>query len=371
MSFRPTEALVDLTAIEHNIACYKNQLPESCEIMAVVKANGYGHGAAPVLSAAVKAGATWAGVALMEEAVQLRMAGFGLPILMLGGFYPDALEKMVGFQVTPTVYSFEVADKIQAYAKSLDQVITVHLKVDTGMGRLGFSWADFELFMSKFEDYSHLKIDGLMTHFASADHEDKTFTDQQIELFYDFKRLLKTKADPKYFHLCNSAGASDLEHVEGNMVRIGIGMYGQQPSKELVKPLELKEAISVTSSVIQVKTFEPGATLGYGQSYKVESPSTIATVAIGYGDGYPRLLSNVGRVLIAGQLAPIVGRVSMDMILVDVTALGEVRAGDLVTLIGKDGDQEITATEIADLCNTINYEITCGFTARVPRNYIS
>lgn len=369
--FRPTEITVDLSAIEHNINCYKKILPETCEIMAVVKADGYGHGANYVLHAALSAGATWAGVALAEEGIKLRHAGFSLPILLLGAFTAESLEFIVNYQLTPTVFSLESLKQIQEFGQLQQQIVEVHLKVDTGMGRLGLSEADLDYFLVNFNSFNFIKIEGLMTHFASADHADKEFTLEQIKRYKALKAKLLTKVTPKYFHLANSAGASDVKDLEGNLVRIGIALYGQQPSSELVQPLDLKEAITLTSTIIQIKKVPKNTSLGYGQSFFTERDSLIATVAIGYGDGYPRLLSNQGRVLVNGESAPIVGRVSMDMIIVDVTEAGFVEVGSPVTLIGKSGSNVITTTEIAGLCGTINYEITCGFTARIPRRYKS
>ncbi len=369
--FRPTEITVDLSAIEQNIACYKKILPPACEIMALVKADGYGHGANYVLHAALKAGATWAGVALTEEGIKLRHAGFSLPILVLGAFSAESLEFMVNYQMTPTVFSLESLKQVQEFGREKQQVVTVHLKVDTGMGRLGLSEEDLDYFLAHFADFTFVKVDGFMTHFASADHANKEFTLTQIARYKALKAKLLTKVAPKYFHLANSAGASDLDELEGNMVRIGIAMYGQPPSKELLKPLDLKEAISLTSVIIHLKKVLKGTSLGYGQSYFTERDSLIATVPIGYGDGYPRALSNKGRVLVNGEFAPIVGRVSMDMILIDVTDAGFVEIDSPVTLIGKSMSNVITTTEIAELCGTINYEITCGFTSRIPRRYKS
>ena len=366
---RPCYAEIDLAAIAHNLAEYKRVAPVASQFMAVVKADAYGHGAEAVLHKAIEAGVDWAGVALVEEAIELRKQGFTLPILLLGGIFPPALPFLVEYQITPVAYSLDCLNLLTHFAKEHKIRLKIHLKLDTGMGRLGLNLSQYQEFLKGYDPLQGVEIDGLMTHFACADEADKSYSLAQVESFNAFKKLGEGIINPTWVHLSNSAGTSELDPHGANLFRIGIGLYGQQPSDQLVSPLNLQAAMSFKASIMQLQWHPEGACLGYGATFTTTKRSLIATLCVGYADGLPRKLSNIGRVLVRGVSCPIVGRISMDTTLIDVTSVASVKLFDLVTLMGKDQNEEITAMEIAQLTGTINYEITCGISQRVPRIY--
>jgi len=365
---RPCFALVNLGNLAHNLRQFCQRISPGTSLMAVVKADAYGHGAIPVAQAALGAGARWLAVALTEEAIELRKAGITAPILLLGGLVPDALFEILQHQITPAVYSLETLKMVQDFAQAKGVKLGVHLKLDTGMGRLGLNPTQFELFLNHLADYAHLEVQGLMTHFSSAD-DDPEYTALQELRFEELRLKSKGRLHPHWVHLCNSAGVEGYGEAGGNLVRIGIGMYGLPPSPAPAEPLDLKEVMQVKACIIQLQRHPAGTPLSYGQSHVLQRDSLIATLGVGYADGYPRALSNQGRVLVRGTSCPIVGRVTMDMTLIDVTDLPRVELFDLVTLMGREGAEAITAGEIAALTNTIHYEVTCNIAKRVPRIY--
>ncbi len=364
---RPCYAEIDLSAIAHNVKEFKKITPQGSHLMAVVKADGYGHGAVPVLNKAVEAGVTWAGVALVEEAIQLREAGFSLPILLLSGLFPQALPYLPEYDITPVAYSPGCLSLLFGLAQKQNKPLKIHLKLDTGMGRLGLSLRQYQDFLKGPKGL--LEVEGLMTHFAAAEERDKGSALAQSQRFAQWRGLGKGKINPQWIHLANSAGTSEMEPQGANLFRLGIALYGQQPSTEPRQPVNLKPALTLKASIMQLQWYPAGARLGYGGSFQTSRRSLIAAVGVGYADGLPRLLSNRGRVLLRGVFCPIVGRVSMDITLVDVTAIKGVEVFEVVTLIGSEGSEEITAGEVAQQAGTINYEITCGLSKRVPRIY--
>ncbi len=371
MNYRKTFIDIDLAAIELNVAELKKNIPAKTSLMAIVKGDGYGHGDIEVLRAAIVAGAEWAGVALIEEAIRLRKFEFKLPILLLGNCPPEAYEVAFDNNITPTIHSLNTALSINQFAQQKKISFPVHLKLDTGMGRLGFSAKQLTTFLNNKKYFSYLKVDGISSHLSSADEGDLDFSKTQIQKYYQLVDLIKQKFNPTWLHISNSAGITELSEERGNLFRMGISMYGQMPSNTLLNPPVLKEALSFKSCIVQLQDYEKNTPIGYGRTFITKRKTKVATIAVGYADGYSRLLSNKGHVLIGCQRAPIIGNVCMDMMMVDITGIPNVDVYDEVILIGKQGDEYISATEIADLMGTINYEVTCFISKRVPRFYHS
>lgn len=367
---RPTFLEVNLSAIRQNIKKHQKVLPAGASLMAVVKADGYGHGARQVLEAAIKEKVNWAGVGLIEEAIALREAGVSIPIAMLGGWHPDAIPYLFQYDITPNVYSFDLAEKINKFAEKIGRVIKVHLKIETGMGRLGFNEEQFVEFLQNRDSYPFLQLDGIATHLSSADEEEQEFTLGQVDRFFELLDRYSDRRQFNWIHICNSAGTTLLENSRGNLFRVGIGMYGMPPSQVENQDVMLVEAITWKSAIVQLQWFPPNSPISYGKTYYTDKETLVATICVGYADGYSRLLSNKGSMLIRGQRAPVIGRVCMDLTLVDVTHIKDVALGDEVVLIGRQKEEHISATEIADLIDTINYEVVCNVSKRVPRVYI-
>lgn len=365
-------AKIDLDAIAHNLREAKNKT--GCDILAVVKANGYGHGALPIARRLSREGlALGYGVATAGEAMQLRHGGIGEPILLLGASFASEWEELICREVRLTVFDLETAKQISRVAEKAGKRAIVHLKVDTGMGRIGLRTADREIDASldaacEIAALPGLTIEGVFTHFSCADERDKCYTEEQIARFLAFReKLAERGVKPKWLHMCNSAAAIDFDIDFLDMVRLGISLYGLYPSEEVHKErLNLIPAMSLHSRIVHVKRVNAGDCISYGAQWHAERESVIATIPVGYADGYPRRLSNKSRVIVRGVSLPVVGRVCMDQLMVDATALPDIRVGDEVTLLG-DG---ITAEELASYAETVHYEIICGIAPRVPRVYV-
>jgi len=370
MGYRHSFAEINLKSIEHNAREFLKHVPEDVSLMAVVKADGYGHGAVPAIKAAIKAGAKWAGVALVEEGIVLRQAGINdISILLLGSWNENACAALDQYGITPIVYSPESLQSLNAYGKKAGKTMPTHLKIDTGMSRLGLSETQLDHFITNFNDYPYLKIEGILSHFSSADEEDQTFSQLQMERFQNAINKLKTRCSPEWIHIANSPGTLQFPNAVGNLFRLGISLYGHPPCEHLKSTLNLQEALQWKSSIVQLQWFPANTPISYNRTYTTTQKTRIATVAIGYGDGYSRSLSNKAHVLIRGEKAPVVGRVCMDMTLIDVTHIRDVKIEDEVVLIGKQGDKQITTTNIADWMGTITYEVLCNISKRIPRVY--
>ena len=370
MFYRDTVLEVKLAAIRANIKKYQQILAPDANLMAVVKADGYGHGSIPILKESLSAGIKWAGVALVEEAIEIRDAGIKLPILLLGSWHPRALPVIHKYKITPVIYSLESADSIQQFAQDKNITLPAHLKIDTGMSRLGFSKTQLLYFIQHKQKFNNLLIEGIMSHLSTADEVDETLSNIQLERFEECYQLLAEHSTLRWVHISNSAAISKIRQPTCNLFRLGIGMYGQPPSVNTSNSLQLEEAITWKSSVVQLQWHEIGTPISYGASFITQVKTRVATICVGYGDGYSRGLSNNFYVLIHGQKAPVVGRVCMDMIMVDVTAISDVKIRDEVILIGKQQNEYISATQMAETLNTINYEIVCNISKRNPRKYI-
>ena len=364
-----TWAEVDLDAIEHNFNAARSHLPEHMKLLVTVKANGYGHGAVPIAKL-LDGKADYFALATMDEAVQLRKAGIQTPLLILGPVMPGDYSRAAEYDVALAVSSPEEAAAISACGVANAQPITVHFALDTGMSRIGFPCTEEAAKeIAEAAKLPGLRAEGLFSHFANADSLDQSYTCLQRENFRRMVRLIGVEFP--ICHLYNSAALVELE-PEFDMAREGIVLYGLQPSEdvELAKIGGICPAMSLRSHVSLVKTVPAGTAVSYGCTYVTEKETVLATVMAGYADGVPRLLSGCGEVIIRGCRAPIVGRVCMDQLMVDVTHIPDVEAGDVVTIFGTDGEEEITADEVAEKARTIGYELVCGIAPRVPRVYL-
>jgi alanine racemase len=366
-----TWAEVDLEAIAHNARGLKERAGQETELMAVVKANAYGHGAVPVAKTALENGASRLAVNRVLEGVELRQAGITAPILILGYSLPSEAETIVRWDLTPTVTTVEGALALSAMSDRQGKVTPVHVKVDTGMGRFGLLPGEVVAFVRRISELPGSKLEGLFTHFAVADSADKTYTRRQFDIYLQVVSQLEEAgfAIPLK-HVANSATNLDLPEMNLDMVRCGIALYGLRPSDEVEPTIPLKPAMALKSRVARVRTLPPGSSISYGCTYTTTRATPVALVPVGYGDGYHRLLSNKGSVLIGGKRAPIVGRVCMDQFVVDTTGIEGVRQDDEVVVFGRQGEEEISAEEVAALAGTINYEVVTSILPRVTRVYL-
>lgn len=364
--YRDTWAEVDLDCIVSNVASVKNLLPKEVNIIAVVKANAYGHGDLQVSEIALNAGATYLAVAFMDEAIALRNKGITAPILVLGATRPEDVRVAVHYHITITVFQEEWLRVAQAYLPT-GKKLAIHIKLDTGMGRIGIRKKQELIAVEQMiSEDNRMIFEGIFTHFATADELDETYLLQQIELFQEMLSILKQR--PKYIHSSNSAAALRFPKTYFNAVRIGIAMYGLTPSLEMEQelPFPLKEAFSLRSRLVHVKKLAKGDKVSYGATYESNGDEWIGTIPIGYADGWIRGLQGQ-EVLVAGIRVPIVGRICMDQCMVRLPY--DVPVGTTVTLIGRELDQFISVNEIAGTLETINYEVPCIISTRVPRLY--
>jgi alanine racemase len=371
---RPTWAEIDLDALAENYQLIRKRVGPDVKIMAAVKASAYGHGAVECSRRLQQEGVDWFGVALPEEGVELREAGITRPILCLGGFWDGQQNVCLQQNLTPVVYRLDMIESLDRMARDAGVIADVHVKIDTGMGRLGVRFDEVPEFCEALRSFRNIRIDGLMTHFAAADNPDrKDFTEDQLEKFQQAVNAFRKHGfDPSLIHTANSAATFAFPESRDNLVRPGGALYGFVRDvfpRDIAAP-PLRPVMSVHSRILLLKKVGKGEDLGYGCTFETERDSMIATIPIGYDDGYRRALSNRGHVIVRGSFAPVVGRVSMDLTLVDVTDVREVSLNDQVTLIGRAGDLSITAEDIAETIGTISYEVTCGISARVPRVYV-
>lgn len=370
---RPTWAEISLSTLTENYQTLKRHLAatgNATPLMAVVKANAYGHGAVECARALETAGADWFGVALVEEGVELRQAGIKQPVFCLGGFWRTQGQLVLDYHLTPALFRMDLAEELNERAKATGRIAHYHLKVDTGMGRLGVQLDDLAEFARALMTFDHIKMDGVMTHFADADSDECDYTEQQIRRFENAVSVLREIGfQPRWLHLANSAGLHAYPQAHGNLARAGAAMYGlvRDVLSPRLEALPLKPVMSLHSRIILLKTVPAGTSLGYGSTFTTQRESKIATLPIGYADGYRRALSNKGQVIIRGQLAPVAGRVSMDLTLLDVTDVPDVQLGDDVVLMGGQNGLNISAEDLAEITDTISYEVVTGISARVPR----
>jgi len=368
---RPTWAEIDLSNLAFNFRSVKNFVGRDIKYMAVVKADAYGHGAVECSKRLEKEGVDWFGVALPKEGIELRKAGIRKRILCLGSFWKGQETVLLNHNITPVIYRIEQAEQFNRAAEQRGSTAEIHIKVDTGMNRIGVRFDDLEPFLLQLKKFSNLHVEGVMTHFASADNLDQTeFTNLQIKRFDEVLSAFQESGfRPTYRDMANSAGSIAHPTSKGNMVRLGGVLWGFKGDvlPEGIETPELKPVLSLHTRVANLKTVPAGETLGYGRTFTTEKESRIATIPIGYQDGFRREFSNTGRVIISGEYASVVGRVSMDWTILDVSNIENIRVDDHVVLIGRDAGLEITAEELAGMADTISYEITCGINRRVTK----
>ena len=364
---RLTRAEIDLAAVKRNAAAFKSLLRPTTALCAVVKADGYGHGAEAVARAAIRAGADRLAVAILDEALSLRAAGFTEDILILGHTPPHQSRLVAENGLTQTIFNLEQAEALAGAADSSGLMVKVHLKIDTGMGRLGVPPAEAADFAAGVDRYPNVVVEGVFTHFARADSRDRTFTLKQLELFRGAVGAIENRGVPiAVKHCANSAAALDLPETRLDMVRVGLGLYGLWPSAEIDRPIELVPAMRFKTAITMLKRVPAGTPLSYGGTHVTAAETDLATLPVGYADGLSRRLSGRGRVVIGGRSAPLVGRICMDQCLADVTGIPGLAEGDEALLFG---GPELPAEEVADLLDSINYEVVCMVGKRVPRVY--
>ncbi len=366
-----TWAEVDLETITRNVKAVKTHIGPAVGLMAVVKANAYGHGAVPVAQTALAAGADWLAVNRVEEGVALRQAGIGARILVLGYCLPAQAAAVVEHNLTPSVTTQAAATALADQVGHLGRPFPIHLKIDTGMGRFGLLPDEVVEFTRALQNLAPLQVEGMFSHFAVADEADPAFSQQQAQVYQDVVAAVEAAGiNLPLKHLANSAASLALPQAHHNMVRLGIAMYGLPPSNEIEWPVSLYPAMTLKTRIARLRVLPAGASVGYGRTYIAPTPTPIALAPVGYGDGYPRLCSNRGAMLVRGKRAPIAGRVSMDQTSLDVSGIEGVTQDDEVVVFGRQGDAEITAGEVASWAETINYEIVTRLAARVPRVYL-
>ncbi len=367
---RPTVAEINLNALRNNVRRICERV-HPAEVMAVVKANGYGHGAIPVAQTSLSAGATQLGVALLEEGNELRRAQIDAPILVFGGFFENQIDSFIANNLQFTIYDLRLAEIVSRRAQALDRKAQAHVKIDTGMGRVGLLPNEAVEGILAMAKLPNLELFGLCTHFASSDSSDKSHANRQLEQFKAIVQQLTHYALRfKYLHTANSGAILDLPQSHFNLVRPGVMMYGYYPSNETSEPIPLEPAMSLRTQIIFVKRVPAGTFISYGQTFQTRQATTIATLPIGYADGISRRFSNNFEVLVRGRRCPLVGRVCMDQIMIDLGDMQDVQAGEEVVLLGKQGDEEISIYEWCQRLETIPYEVTCGISRRVVRIYV-
>lgn len=369
---RPVWAEIDLDAIKYNIDSIKRRV-DTKELIAVVKADAYGHGALDVSKTLVENGATKLAVAVITEAMELRHGNINTPIMILGYTPLEFAADLINYDIEQTIFDLEYATKLSEIALNLGKKAKVHVALDTGMGRIGFLINDNSLNeILKISSLKGLEVVGIFTHFATADESDKNYSNKQYKKFTDFNEKLVSKGvNISLKHVSNSGAIIDMPNTYLDGVRAGIVLYGYYPSEDVLKQnLDLKKAISIKTQVAHVKILDKNEYVSYGRKFKTKRKSIIATLPIGYADGYSRALTGKAKVIINGKFAPVVGTICMDQCMIDVTDIGDVHVGDEVIVLGKDKDLKFDADDMAKAMGTINYEVLCMIKQRIPRVYI-
>ncbi len=368
-------AEIDLDAISQNVSAMKKNIAKDTKILAVIKTDAYGHGAIPIAKELETMDAVFGfAVATAEEALDLRKNDIKKPILILGYTFPGNYEELIKNHISMALFREDSLLEIAQVAKNIGQTASVHIKVDTGMGRIGVRPDEEGIcFARKILENENLYLEGAFTHFAKADEKNKAFTFDQIRKFNDFAKKIEENYGYSIpmKHVSNSAGIIDIKEANMDLVRAGIILYGLWPSDEVSKKeITLNPALSLYSTIVYIKEIEEGTPVSYGGKFVADKRMKVATIPVGYGDGYPRSLSGKGYVLIRGKKAPILGRVCMDQFMVDVTHIEDAKMGDKVTLIGKDMGECITVEELGELADKFNYEFVCGLSKRIPRTFV-
>lgn len=369
---RAVWAEVDLDKLAYNMREIR-RLANSKEIIAIIKADGYGHGALDIAPTLLENGATRVGVAVLNEAVELRRGGIECPIMVLGFTPPSLIDTLLRYDIEQTVYSYDLAKSISDMAKKKNKVAKIHIALDTGMGRIGFLCSDESVEeVYRISRLPNVVIEGLFSHFSSADEREKSYTKSQFDKFNTFyDKLMERNININMRHIANSAAIIDFPKSHFEAVRPGIILYGYYPSQDIFKDkINLKPVMSLKTNIVHIKKLPAGEYISYGRKFRTSRESMIATLPVGYADGYTRLLFNKAKVIVNRSFAPVIGRICMDQCMIDVTEVKDVKIGDEVILMGEQDSLKFTADDIADLIGTINYEVTCMISKRVPRVYI-
>jgi alanine racemase len=365
---RPTVCFIDHNALRWNLRQIRAKVGAHVKILAMIKANGYGHGAAAIAQTLVNAGSDAFGVATLEEGIELRQSGIQTPIIVLAGVYLEQLEQFFSHRLTPVIHETASLKEFDAAVAKQGATLVVHLKLDTGMGRLGLLAAESAEWIPELKNLRALKIEGVFSHFSQAESVDGAYTRKQLEIFTNLlERLRSAGIAVPLAHVANSAATITLPAAYFEMVRPGIMLYGVYPSPAMVAQIDLKPVLVWKTAILQLRKVPAGTAISYGQTFVTKRKSLIAALPVGYADGYARLLSNRGQALVRGERAPVVGRVCMDLTMLDVTDIRNVQRGDEVVLLGRQGDAEISADEMAAWAGTISYEILTSIGARVLR----
>jgi alanine racemase len=371
---RPAYAEINLDNLIHNMREIKRLSIAETKVMAVIKADGYGHGATKIAQVLLDNGADALAVAVLDEAIELRQAGIIAPIFILGYTQPERSEEVVKYDLEQSIFSFESAEALSKAAKAQNKTVSVHVKIDTGMGRVGLQPDNESVeIIKEISNLASLKIKGIFTHFATADEINKNYTQMQFDKFnWICTKLEEQGIKIEVKHCGNSATIIDLPTMHLNMVRAGIMMYGLAPSNEvMLNKLELKQVMSLKVRITHIKEIEAGQSVSYGRRFTADKKTMIASLPIGYADGYTRLLTGKAEALVKGQRVPVVGSICMDQCMIDVTGIEDVKVGDEVVLFGHQGEEYISIDEVAKKLGTINYEIVCMISRRIPRVYVS
>ena len=369
---RPTWVEIDLNALKHNLLAIKKQVGQHVKIMGIVKADAYGHGDYEVSRVLLNNSVEMIGIAILEEGIQLRDKGIKAPLLLLGGIFEEQIDDVIQYNLTPTAYDLKLADMLSKKANYFNKVVKVHVYVDTGMGSIGVRYDKAVEFIRSLQGMKNLSIDGIYTHFSCSDEKESEYTHLQIKRFRDVLVALDAiNVCIPLRHMANSGAIISYPDAYFNMVRPGLSLYGLYPSEDMPKTISIKPVMSFKTRAIHIKDMKPGDTVSYGRTYKITKPTRVATLPLGYDDGYNRLLSNQGKVIIKGVKVPIIGRICMDQCFVDVSDIKDVSVGDEVVLYGSQGKETISIESIAKQLNTIPYEVTCSISKRVPRIHIN
>ena len=372
LEYQRTMAEIDLDAIAHNIREIKKRIKPDTRLLAVVKADAYGHGAVEVSQVCLYSGADELAVATCDEGVALRKNNIFVPVLVLGYTVENRFEDVVLNQLTQTIFSYELAKQLSDTAVRLNKTAYAHISIDTGMSRIGFLPCEESLYeIDRIFELPNLKITGVFTHFSTADEADKSFTQEQFRRFKYMTDGIEERGHKGLIrHCANSAAILDLPQMQMDMVRAGIIIYGMFPSDAVSRDIDLRPAMSIKTHISYVKELPAGIGVGYGRTYYTQKPTKIATIPIGYADGYSRRLSNKAKMIVGGEYAPVIGNVCMDQLMLDITDIENVDMGDEVIVMGHSGDKRVSADELGRIIGTINYEVVCGIGKRVPRVYI-
>ena len=369
---RPTWVEIDLNALRHNLLAIRKWVGPQIKILGIVKADAYGHGDYEVSRVLLSNGVEMLGIAILEEGIQLRDKGIKAPLLLLGGIFEEQIDTVIQYGLTPTVYDLKLAEVLSKKANYFNKIVKVHVYVDTGMGSIGMKYNKAVEFVKSLEDMKNLFIDGIYTHCSCSDEKESECTNLQIKRFRDILAALDTlKVCIPLRHMANSGAILGYPESYFNMVRPGLSLYGLYPSEDVSRDVGIKPVMSFKTRIIHIKDMDAGDVVGYGRTYRIAKPTRVATLPMGYDDGYSRLLSNQGKVIIRGKKASIIGRVCMDQCFIDVTDIKDVSVGDEVVLYGNQGKETISIGSVAKQLNTIPYEVICSISNRVPRIYIN